>query len=477
MPQFPVLSLLENSGDGPLYQRLYAALVEQIRTGGIPADSRLPGKRTLAAELGLSVNTVDTAYQMLAAEGYVESRPRSGFWVSRLGRQTPPVQKILPAAEPPAAPAPTWTFDLRTGNVDTRQFPFRTWGRIQKELLYSSPQLLNHGSPQGDENLRAALCRYLAAYRGVQCTPAQIVVGAGLEYLLGLLAPLLGGTCAVEDPGYGPTRHVLENSGLPCRSVAVDKYGLSAQALQESGANLCYITPSHQFPTGVTMSAPRRAALLDWAAQTPERYILEDDFDAEFRFDQRPLPSLQGMAGAEGPVVYLSTVSRDLAPSIRMAYMVLPRGLLSRWKARYGGYANTVSRFEQQTFCRFLEDGCFTRHLARTRNTGKHRRDALTDALTRTFGREKIHLSGLHTGLHLLLTLPDGPAEADMVQLAAKAGIRLTGLSAYYHTHPGRCPAHTVVLGYSTLDVSQADALASLLKKAWSQPTVSSENS
>ena len=477
MPQFPVLSLLESSGGGPLYQRLYTALVQQIRAGGIPADSRLPGKRTLAAELGLSVNTVDTAYQMLAAEGYVESRPRSGFVVSQLGPQPLVPPPGLPAAPPAPPPAPVWAYDLRTGNVDTRLFPFRTWGRIQKELLYSSPQLLNHGSPQGDENLRAALCRYLAAYRGVQCTPAQVVVGAGLEYLLGLLAPLLGGSCAVEDPGYGPTRHVLENSGLPCRSVAVDKYGLSAQALQESGANLCYITPSHQFPTGVTMSAPRRAALLDWAAQSPERYILEDDFDAAFRFDQRPLPSLQGMAGAAGPVVYLSTVSRDLAPSIRMAYMVLPLGLLARWQARYGGYANTVSRFEQQTFCRFLEDGCFTRHLARTRNTGRHRRDALTAALLQTFGKANIRLSGLHTGLHLLLTLPDGPEEADMVRLAAEAGIRLTGLSAYYHTCPGRCPAHTVVLGYGTLDVSQAAGLASLLKKAWSQSMVSSENS
>lgn len=471
------LPLLLTQTDGPLYQRLYAALVGQIRSGALPAHSRLPGKRTLAADLGVSVNTVDTAYQMLAAEGYVESRPRSGFVVLPFAADYPVMPAAVPpCATPPADPEPIWRFDLRTGSVDPALFPFRTWGRIQKELLYSSPQLLAHGAPQGDENLRMALSRYLAAYRGVQCSPDQIVVGAGLEYLLGLLAPLLDGVCAVENPGYGSTRHILENSGLPCCAVPVDKYGLSAQALADSNADLCYITPSHQFPTGVTMSAPRRAALLAWAAQKPGRYILEDDFDAEFRFDHKPLPSLQGMAGAEGPVVYLSTVSRSLAPSIRIAYMVLPRSLLTRWKTRYGSYANTVSRFEQQTFCRFVEGGYFTRHLARTRNTCRRRRDALVAALQSTFGKNDIRLSGLHTGLHLLLTLPNGPEESQMVQLAAEQGVRLTSLSAYYHAGTG-CPTHTVVLGYGSLAESDAPVLASLLKNAWSQSSVSSSNS
>ena len=477
MSQFPLASLLSEPGSGPLYQQLYTALVRLIRTGKIAANTRLPGKRTLAAQLGISVNTVDTAYQMLAAEGYVESRPRSGFVVRELVQELPCPAVPVPMPTIPEHTAPVFRFDLRTGSVDPELFPFHTWGRIQKELLYSSPQLLAHGSPQGDVNLRTALARYLAAYRGVQCSPEQIVVGAGLEYLLGLLAPLLGGVCAVEDPGYGPTRHILENSGLPCRSAAVDKNGLSVESLNETGANLCYITPSHQFPTGVTMSAPRRAALLHWAAQMPERYILEDDFDAEFRFDQKPLPSLQGMAGASGPVVYLSTVSRNLAPSIRLAYMVLPQRLVPRWKRRYGSYANTVSRFEQQTFCRFLEDGYFTRHLNRTRNTCRKRRDALVSALQDAFGRDGIRFSGLHTGTHLLIALPNGPDESVMVQAAADAGIHLTGLSSYYHAYPGQCPPHTVVLGYGSLPESDASIVASLLQNAWSQCSVSSSNS
>lgn len=469
----------------PLYHQLYEGLAGQIRTGDIPAGTRLPGKRTLAAELSLSVNTVDTAYQMLAAEGYVEARPRSGFAVLPFTdilparTESPRAAENRPGATPAGGAAPAARFDLRTTGTDTALFPFRTWGRLQKELLYSAPELLAHGSGQGDAELRAALAAYLAAYRGVQCAPEQIVVGAGAEYLVGLAAPLLGGVCAVEDPGYAATRTILENSGIRCRPVPVDGGGLSVEALARSGANLCYVTPSHQFPTGAVMPAPRRAALLHWAAERPgERYILEDDYDSEFRFDGRPLPSLQGMAGRGGPVIYLSTVSKSLAPSIRIAYLVLPAPLLGAWRARYGAYASTVSRFEQQTFRRFLEEGYFTRHLARMRNTCKIRRDALAQALYAAFGRTGVRLGGLHTGLHLLLTLPGGPGEAEMVARAEAQGVRLTGLSRYYAPDGGRaCPASTVVLGYGTLAPALAPEVASALKKAWAAASVSSSNS
>ena len=477
------------AGEGPakpLYRQLYEALSAQIAQGEIPAGARLPGKRTLAAELGVSVHTVDTAYQMLAAEGYLESRLRSGFIVlpfsdvlpaAMPGRSLTPYAELLASSTLSVEAPPPVRFDLAATGADTRLFPFRTWGRLQKELLYSAPELLAHGDGRGDANLRAALASYLAAYRGVQCTPGQIVVGAGLEYLLGLLGPLLGGVCAVEDPGYAATRAILENSGLACRAVPVDGEGLSLAALPGAGANLCYVTPSHQFPTGVTMPAPRRAALLAWASEAPgRRYILEDDYDSEFRFEQRPLPSLQGMAGADGPVVYLSTVSKSLAPSIRIAYMVLPASLLAPWKARYGGYSNTVSRFEQQTFCRFLEQGCFTRHLARMRNTCKARRDALAAALEQAFGPKRLRLSGLHTGLHLLLTLPSGPNESDMVRLAAVHGVRVSGLSGYY-TEKSACPPHTVLLGYGSLLPEDAAEAAGALASAWSAASVSSLNS
>ena len=295
---------LDAASDVPLYEQLYRSLAAEMRTGAVPAGTRMPGKRRLAAELSVSVNTVDAAYQMLAAEGYLEARERSGFYVQEY--------LALPESAAPAAPPkaeavskrrPT-RYDLSTRGVDPRMFPFRTWARLQKELLYSSPELLTHGDAQGDLALRQALAGYLEEYRGVRCGAHQIVVGAGLEYLLGLLAPLLPGSAAVENPGYPRAKQVLENNGVACCCLPVDEDGLSIRALSDSGAAVCYVTPSHQFPTGVTMPAGRRAELLHWAARCPgRRYIIEDDYDSEFRFDTRPLPSLQGMAGADGPVV------------------------------------------------------------------------------------------------------------------------------------------------------------------------------
>ena len=458
----------------PLYQQLYRSLAGEIRSGALPAGTRMPGKRSLAEALGVSVNTVDGAYQMLAAEGYLASRARSGFYVQEYpalpGRPEPPA-----APAPAAAPAgPPVQYDLSTGGVDTRLFPFRTWARLQKELLYTSPQLLARGDPRGDIQLRQALAGYLEEYRGVRCTPGQIVVGAGIEYLLSLLAPLLPGPAAVEDPGYPRARQVLENSGRPCRLIPVDEGGMSVADLAASDAAVCYVTPSHQFPTGVTMPAPRRAELLGWAAAASGRYIIEDDYDSEFRFDTRPLPSLQGMAGGDGPVIYLSTVARSLAPGIRIAYMVLPRSLLPAWQERYSLYSATVGRFEQQTLARFIQEGYFTRHLARSRMTYKARRNALAGALTEAFG-PKARLSGLHTGLHLLLHLA-GPVPSDqaLVRAARQAGIRLAALSGYSMASPARCPSGTLVLGYGALEDSLCPELASTLKKAISAACASS---
>ena len=476
---FHLTTALDPASAVPLYEQLYRSLAAEMRSGAVAAGTRMPGKRRLAAELSVSVNTVDAAYQMLAAEGYLASRERSGFYVQQYLALPAPG-----AAPPPAAPrrtapdttdAPPVRYDLSTRGVDPALFPFRTWARLQKELLYSAPGLLAHGDAQGDPELREALAGYLAAYRGVRCGPHQIVVGAGLEYLLGLLAPLLPGPAAVETPGYPRARQVLENNGVPCCCLPVDAGGLSPGALARSGAAVCYVTPSHQFPTGVTMPAGRRAELLHWAARRPgERYIIEDDYDSEFRFDTRPLPSLQGMAGADGPVVYLSTCSRSLAPSIRIAYMVLPEHLLPRWHAAYRLYSSTVSRFEQQTLARFITEGYFTRHLARERVAYKARRDALAAALRAAFPPEAATLSGLHTGLHLLLALHDAPPGPQLLAAARARGMRLATLREFDLDPAVHSPAGTLVLGYGSLSDAACPAVGEILSSACTAARASS---
>ena len=465
---FHLTTALDAASGVPLYEQLYESLAAEMRSGAIPAGTRMPGKRRLAAELSVSVNTVDAAYQILATEGYMEPRERSGFYVQEyLALPTRPEEVPPPvSAAPPEAAEPPVRFDLSTRGVDPGLFPFRTWARLQKELLYSAPELLTPGDARGDAALRQALAGYLAEYRGVQCDPEQLVVGAGLEYLLGLLAPLLPGPAAVETPGYPRARQVLENNGVPCRCLPVDADGLSLTALSASDAAVCYVTPSHQFPTGVTMPAGRRAELLHWAARAPgRRYIIEDDYDSEFRFDTRPLPSLQGMAGADGPVVYLSTCSRSLAPGIRIAYMVLPRQLLGAWQAKYRLYSGTVGRFEQQTLARFITGGYFTRHLARERTAYKARRDALVAALRTSFAPEELTLAGLHTGLHLLAQLKDPPPDAALRAAARQYGVRCSLLSDYDLTGTAHSAAGTLVLGYGSLPDADCAAAGERLKK------------
>ena len=460
---------LDPASQVPLYEQLYRSIAQEISAGALPAGARMPGKRSLAEALSVSVNTVDGAYQMLAAEGYLASRPRSGFYVQEYPARPVLTGEANRPPELPAAPAPEGPpvqYDLSTSGVDTRLFPARTWARLQKELLYTSPGLLARGDPQGEMELRQALAGYLEEYRGVRCAPEQIIVGAGIEHLLSLLAPLLPGPAAVEDPGYPRARQVLENSGRPCRFMPVDEGGLSVAALAASDAAVCYATPSHQFPTGVTMPAPRRAQLLAWAREQPGRYILEDDYDSEFRFDIRPLPSLQGMAGPDGPVVYLTTFSKSLAPGIRIACMVLPGPLLDRYRQDFALYSNTVSRFEQQTLSRFMTGGYFTRHLARMRLTYKKRMEHLTAALTDALGPGLV-IRGRHSGLHLLLTLPGAGGEARMVSGAAGAGVRLHGLSEYYLARPELCPPDTVVAGYAALAEEDIGAAAAALARAW----------
>ena len=215
------------------------------------------------------------------------------------------------------------------------------------------------------------------------------------------------------------------------------------------------------------MPAGRRSQLLQWAAKRSGRYILEDDYDAEFRFDMRPLPSLQGMAGPDGPVIYLCTFSKSLAPSIRIACMVLPTSLLPRYLEMFGNYSNTVSRFEQQTLHRFLTEGYFTRHLARMRKSYRSRMEHLAAALEDELGREQIILQGRHNGLHLLCTLRNAPGEESMVRTAAEQGILLRGLSQYYMEDADSCLENTVILGYASVPDEEIPALTQTLRAAW----------
>lgn len=453
---------------GPLYLQLYQFLAEEIKKGNLSCGERLPSKKSLTAHLKISQSTVETAYEMLATEGYVRSVPRSGFYICELEQLETAAQPALPAEENPGEepPAPPCRFDFRTNAVDTSVFPYATWAKLSKETIYQNPELLNPGHRQGDLCLREALAKYLHEFRGVNCQPGQIVIGAGIEYLIGLIAQLLNGSVfALENPGYRRLYRILKNNGRDTRLLPLDGSGMIPGELEDSGADAAYITPSHQFPTGVTMPIGRRMQLLAWARRREGRYLIEDDFDSEFRFQGRPIPSLQG-TDRGGRVIYLSTFSKSVAPSIRIAYMVLPPTLLERYRRDFGGYSSTVSRFEQHTLAKFISAGYFSRHVGRTRLIYRQRRDVLTDALEHT--GVPMEIIGETAGLHLLLRVKNGMGERELVERAGEAGVRVYGMSQYYLD--GSAPdSSTVVAGYAGLRDGEIREAAELLKKAWTK--------
>ena len=440
-------------GDGaPLYRQLYRHIVEEIASGGLAAGEKLPSKRRLAADLRVSVSTVETAYQMLVAEGYIAARAKSGFTVCRIEKLDAPVRPA-PAA-PPEPPAKRWAYDFGTGSVDTALFPFKTWARIQRETVTAHPELLNHGSRQGDASLRAAIAKYLHAYRGVVCAPEQIVVGAGIEYLVGLLARLFcASTFAVENPGYPRTAQVLRNNGVRTVFVPVDGDGMTLDALQAGGAQLAYVTPSHQFPTGATMPIARRTELLRWAGAAPGRYVVEDDYDSEFRFTGLPIPALQSIDQADR-VIYLNTFSRALAPSLRISYLVLPPTLLDRYHQRLGFYSSTVPALEQYTLASFLSEGRFEQHLSRARNRYRALRDQVLEALEASGLAGRAQISGADAGLHFLVRLETECGDQELTQLARARGIRLSFLSEFCAS-PGPEHQHFLVISYPGIQMER----------------------
>ncbi|MBQ2618898.1 MAG: PLP-dependent aminotransferase family protein [Oscillospiraceae bacterium] len=453
---------LELEGKSPMYEQLYTWFSSGIRSGRFRAREKLPSKRALCAHLGVSQSTVETAYALLVSEGYVHARPRSGYFVSDF---VPDAAAAAPAETGPAArqeAPPVRDFDFSTSGVDVSLFPYSAWAKLNREVIYGSPELLQRGDRQGDPELRAALSAFLSEYRGVRCAPEQIVVGAGIEYLSGLLVQLFppDTVFGLEDPGYAALDSTLRSMGRAVHYLPMDADGVTPETLERSGVSVAYLTPSHQFPMGLTVPADRRSRLLHWAASAPERYLIEDDYDSEFRYGARPVPAMQGMDGA-GRVIYVGTFSRSLAPSIRVAWLVLPESLLRRYHAVAAHSLSTVSRYEQAVLARLLREGIYARYLRRLLNLYRSRRARLLPALEAIEG---VSVSGSGGGLHFLLHHARYD-EAELLARAREQGIILRGLSAYCRDCAP--PGGTVVMGFGGLRDERIEEALRRLRAAW----------
>ena len=461
---------LDTHSKTPLYEQLYRAVRTDIMSGTLAGGTRLPSKRQLAANLRVSQITVETAYGQLLAEGYIVSEPRRGYFVQK--QLAVPAQTQAPKAAAPhthTAPADDCKYDFRTNIVDTECFPFATWARLSRSVLSEySDRLLRATDPCGAAELREQIARYLYDFRGINISPDNILVGAGSEYLMHLVIQLLGRdrVYALENPGYRKLYQIFDVSGVAVRPLPLDKSGLRADALAASDASVVYLTPSHHFPLGTVMPAARRMEILRWASAAPDRYIIEDDYDSEFRYASRPIPALGEMDRA-GRVVYVNTFAKSLSPALRIGYLVLPDALMARYHERFSLYSSTVPSFDQHTLAAFMRTGGFERHISRSRKVYQARRDALMAALDRELADLPHEVSRSEAGLHLLLHMRNGMLERELIERARAVGVRVYGLSAYY-TPPVKPPKATLVLGYAGLTERQIDEAAALLRQAWS---------
>ena len=366
-----------------LYEYLYRCLKEDILEGRITAGEKLPSKRELAGTYGVSVKTVENAYAQLLTEGYVEAEEKRGYFAAKVehGGHGFAAAHSFEAAQGVFSGAglsgearyaeEKWFADFTSSNTVYEKFPFSQWSKVMRETLsYREEELLRTAPFQGVKELREEIAAYLYRNRGMQVSSDCILIGAGTEYLYGRLLELLPADSiyAAEDPGYRKITKLYEGHGAPFRYVPVDGEGICVGALRESGASVVHVSPGYHFPLGFVMPVGRRQALLAWAREESERYIIEDDYDCELRYFGHPAPAIQSM-DINHRVIYFNTFSKMLAPSLRVSYMVLPPKLMDRYVQKMNYYSNTVSSFEQYAVASFLQQGFFERHVNRMRKS------------------------------------------------------------------------------------------------------------
>lgn len=456
-----------------LYEQIYEYIKSEIRTGKLCRGEKLPSTRSLAQFHQISRSTVGLAYEQLASEGYIEARPWQGYFVC-------PVEELIDSGmegvrshgrngqAEEVGQKEKYFCDFSPDAIDMTRFPYATWKRITRNILVdANSEMFASGSPKGDYTLRETIRSYLHSARGVNCSPEQIIIGAGNDYLLLLLEKILGRhvSMAMENPTYERACRIFDSFAWKISKIAMDENGMSVKELKESGVDVAYVMPSHQYPTGIVMPIGRRLELLKWASEGEGRYLIEDDYDSEFRFKGKPVPSLQA-SDRIGKVIYIGTFSKSIASAIRISYMVLPVPLLEIYEKRCFFYSTTVSRIDQRILNEFIEKGHFERHLNRMRKVYREKHDLLLNSLGEL--ENDFTVSGADAGLHILLHDKKGRREKELLQKAAALGVKAYGLSGT----AGSAAADgkdrgTVILGYAALSANQIAEGIGILKRAW----------
>lgn len=462
---------LDRSQKTPLYEQLYICIKNQILFGALPAHTCLPATRRLAADLHVSRNTVDTAYQQLVLEGYISSRIGSGYTVNEVYESAP---LTSPSAGHPALPqnpqTPVIRYDFWFPLIRADIFPTKEWKKVLTDAMrrLDSRACIVYPERIGTHELREQLAEHLYRSRGVRCQPDQIVIGAGMQFNIELLLKLFdASTCqvAMEDPGYYGIKDIFTANQFSMLPIPVEKDGLDTDALRQTSAKLLYITPSHQFPTGAVLSIRKRLEILEWA-HSSHAFIIEDDYDSELRYLSMPIPSLQSLDKYDC-VIYQGTFSKSLSASLRVSYMVLPRRLCQPYQERCGVYLSPVSLINQYALAEFIRQGYYDRHLSRLRNLFCKKHDAFLAAAKQIFGAT-MQFGAKDAGVHFLVELDTSLTQDQLVQRALDKQVRVYPTEPYYADRSA-APPHQLLLGYGGIRTEDYIPALTLLHQAWYQ--------
>ncbi len=427
--------VLNERGPLPLYQQLFLYIRDAIVNRDILPGDKLPSLRALSGSLNISVTTVELAYSQLLVEGYITSKPRSGYLVSSLPPGTG--SGLFPDDPDSEAGPPSPFYDLNRGPriyLDPACFDFTKWKKCGNRILNDhSSLLLYEGDIQGEPPLRDQISRYIYQSRGVRCNREQVVIAAGTQQLINILCIILQRMgidhVSFEDPGYLPVRSIFRDRGFKMTYVSIDKEGIRVEKLPANITSAVYVSPSNQFPTGSVMPAGRRYALLDWAYQN-KSIIIEDDYNSELRYDSRPVPSLQGLDKRE-QVVYLGSFSSTLFPAVKISYMVLPPPLHLQFRQSLSDYTQTCSKAEQLTLAFYMSSGYYQTNLRKQRKLNAQKIQLATSSIHR-HGGNGIEILNNSSGLHMLLKLPNtGRTTEEICAAAAESGLTVVPVSNF----------------------------------------------
>lgn len=456
---------IDNNSTVPAYEQIYMYIREEIKNGRLKCGDSLPSSRALAEYLQFSRSTILMAYDQLVAEGYIESVPQKGYYVMQMDGDFN--DEAVSGTEHDSHCDKDRSYDIvfSPDGIETAKFPYAEWRRISRQLFEpENGELFNSGDAQGDEGLREVVADYLMKSRGVRADATHIILGSGNENLLMIINMILdrNAVFAMENPAYMKSYRLVNGMGREIIPVSMDEDGMKIDELDKSGATIAYVTPSHQYPMGTIMGIRRRLELIAWAKKSENSYIIEDDYDSEFRYKGKPIPALQGNDDS-GKVIYIGTFSKSISPAIRISYMVLPEDLYVRYLQIKQFCSNTVSRIDQKVVEIFIRNGGYERHLNRMRKIYKLKHDFMLGELREW---KNTAVSGENSGAHMILKIDNGMSGRELVSTAADNGIKIYPLADYYID--GRdYDIPSVLLGYARLDESDIKKGLGILKKIW----------